>query len=128
MTSEALVTIIGAVLGSGALTAVLTSLANRRKSKADAGKTYIDGAQVLSSAALALLAPFQAQVDRLASQVEKLTVDLGVSRTEVAALTVDLGASRHEVDILTRYIEELIGVLRARQLPIPPRPDRSAPL
>lgn len=107
--AEAWVTILVALLGSGVVTAILTAFVNRRQTRQAVEKARIDGAQVLTTAAVALLAPLQAQVQAATTQIE--------------ALTADLATSRQEVGLLTSYVEQLIGVIRAGGLPVPPPPE-----
>ena len=85
-----------------------TSKSASAKTNAEAEKVEIDGAQAITAVALQLLEP-------LRTQVAALTVDLKTARAEVVE-------SRAEVALLTRYIEDLLAVLRAAQLPIPPKP------
>jgi hypothetical protein len=131
MTPELLFPLLGTIVGSGALTAGITALVNRRtnglkveaevakakaeaeKAHADAERQEIDGAQVIATTSVAMLAPLRAEIHALALQV--------------AALKKDLTESRDEVVLLTRYIDQLIGALRLAGAEIPPFPGGGVP-
>jgi hypothetical protein len=121
--------IVAAVGGTAGLAALIKGVVEWRASKsanaktdAEADKVEIDGAQAITAVALQLLEPLRTQVAALTVDLKAARAEVVASRAEVAALTSSLNESRAEVDLLTRYIEELVAVLRAAQLPIPPKP------
>lgn len=72
-------TLVIAVLGSGAVSALVTQVASRHKTRADAHKTEAESANQITESALLLLDPLreqianmQEQLNQHASQIEKL--------------------------------------------------------
>jgi len=72
MTAEQITTIIVAVIGSGVLSAIVTSLATRRKTSSEAESNLANAAKILMEVAEKRIASLCERVDKLEKQVEAL--------------------------------------------------------
>ena len=72
MTAEQITTIIVAVIGSGVLSAIVTSLAARRKTSSEAENNLANAAKILMEVAEKRIASLCERVDKLEKQVEAL--------------------------------------------------------
>lgn len=66
-----IVTLVASIVGGGGLFTFLSALITRKQIKATSKKTDIDAASVLSTASLALLEPYQQQLNVLGEQLTR---------------------------------------------------------
>lgn len=70
MSPDQIVVLVGAILGSSFLTAIVTTRSQARKVKADTQKVGVEAAQILSGASIAMIEPMEKQIARLSAQVD----------------------------------------------------------
>lgn len=97
MTSEQIVTIIVAIVGSGVLTAIVTSIANRKKAGADTFQTY---AQSLADAAAALMEVAEHRIANLCERAESLEERVRQLEGEIYSLKTSLLERERMIDTL----------------------------
>jgi len=125
-----LVELVLAVMGSSALTALITGWLNRRKVSGDIDHTSVDTA---ADAIAMVRGAHGERIAELERQVEKLTRSGESDRVQIIALNrrlgeVMLGAEQQSRSIMElndqvclwrSRVSELLCVLRERQLPLP---------
>lgn len=71
MSADLVVQIVTGIGATGAIGAAVTALVSRRKTRAEVEGARADAAQVISSAAAALVGPLESRVQDLAQQVQE---------------------------------------------------------
>jgi hypothetical protein len=100
-TSDLVIQLLVALGASGVITAILTAIFSRRKTRAEARKTdsesggvQAQAAATLTGSALSLIQPMQAQLDRLSKRVTVLEEEQEASRAREAELTEQLADAK----------------------------------
>ena len=81
-----LVAIVVAVLGSGLLTAIVSSVFTRKKISAEAKHTNTDAVQILTNTSVSLLNPMKLQIEFLTGQLERANDQIELLTHTVQAL------------------------------------------
>jgi predicted RNase H-like nuclease (RuvC/YqgF family) len=112
MTAEQITTIIVAVIGSGVLSAIVTSIAVRRKTSSEAEHNLANAAKILMEAAEKRIASLCERVDKLEKQVTALQDSLQ-ERDNVIDKLEDENRSLREQ--LTQQESEMVKIRRENE-------------
>lgn len=96
------VAVLATALGSSATAAFITQWFGRGRTRAEAEAASADAASVLSSAAVALITPMQAEIADLRHSVLEL-------RTEVKACELRSEAQAREIEALKKRLGDING-------------------
>ena len=99
MTSEQIVTIIIAVIGSGVLSAIVNALANRNKVRADTFQTIIES---LADTSAKLMDVAEHRIANLCERAERLEERIGQLEGEITTLKFDVLERERMIDSLKR--------------------------
>jgi len=99
MTSEQIVTIIIAVIGSGVLSAIVNALANRNKVRADTFQTIIES---LADTSAKLMDIAEHRIATLCERAERLEERIGQLEGEITTLKFDVLERERMIDSLKR--------------------------
>jgi len=114
MTSEQIVTIIVAIIGSGVLSAVVAVVGNRKKTNADAQSVALDS---LSQTAKTLMEVAELRIKNLCDRVEGLESKVSILQDAVQEreLKIDtLGDENRKLQDLVKKLQEQNESLRRR--------------
>lgn len=87
-----------ALIGGGAISALVSGFLARRKTRAEADRTGADTAQALSAASVALLEPMREQITTLAGQVTSSRTEATELRSGLIRTRAELDRTRHDLD------------------------------
>lgn len=104
--------------GNGAVVGILvTGLLNRRKTRAEAGKTGAEATEALVRTSLALLQPYTEGMASFSAEAVRLREEnlrLKTQQEEVAAENARLRAQQVAIEAKNRQLEGMIEVLEAK--------------
>jgi predicted RNase H-like nuclease (RuvC/YqgF family) len=102
-TTTLIVTVIGAVLGSGVISAVVTGLFMRNKVRADAEKTNADTEKTTAESLLVLQKFWHDEFKRLSDRVTELETEVIGRDMKIAEIKAEFQA---KIIILEKQVEE----------------------
>ena len=112
MTSEQIVTIIIAIVGSGVLSAIVSAIANRGKVKADYFKTIIES---LADTSAKLMDVAEHRIANLCERAERLEERISQLEGELFTLKGDILERERMIDSLKRENANLQGEVEKLQ-------------
>lgn len=127
-----LVQLVVTLGGSGVVVAVIQSVTSRRRTRAEAVRTYAEGDGAIATAAkttvdttVALLVPMREEMVRLAARVAQQDKEMDKQNAEIALLRAEVRAGHGRDSLLqayTAWARRATEKLSAAGIPIDPPP------
>jgi predicted RNase H-like nuclease (RuvC/YqgF family) len=96
--SEAMIALVIAALGGGTLTALISALANRRKTRADTAKTNADATKIITDATKEILGDYRKRNDELEEDLASLRQNLRELQEELRETRRELKETKQQYE------------------------------